>query len=139
MELTDIQTNEAANKIKDYINGKNHYCRVGWAIEEIMHNGHKARIADITKVSALLVNTGEYYMKPSGYDAKDNDIFPVNKLDLNMKKLNQEISELRVLNLKLQNKQLRNKIIYAIVGSAAMYLLSNWKDILIMLQIIDKP
>lgn len=49
-----------------------------------------------------------------------------------------KIRNLTTENLKLQNKQLKNKIIYAIIGVVVMFFLSNWKDILIMLQIIDK-
>lgn len=50
-----------------------------------------------------------------------------------------EIRDLTLKNLSLQNKQLRNKIIYAILGGAIMFILSNWKDILIIFRIIDKP
>ncbi len=49
-----------------------------------------------------------------------------------------EIRDLNIKNLRLQNKQLKNKIIYAILGGAVTFILSNWKDILVMLQIIDK-
>lgn len=50
-----------------------------------------------------------------------------------------EIRNLNIENLKLQNKQLKNKILYAIIGGTIGFILANWKDILIMLQIIDKP
>jgi hypothetical protein len=50
-----------------------------------------------------------------------------------------EIIDLTKQNLILQNKQLRNKFIYSIIGVIVGFILSNWKDILIMLQIIDKP
>ncbi len=49
-----------------------------------------------------------------------------------------EIRDLTAENLRLQNKQLKNKVLYAILGGAIAFILSNWKDILIMLQIIDK-
>ena len=52
--------------------------------------------------------------------------------------LNKRISVLTITNLELQNRQLRLKILYSIIGFIFAALATNWKDILIMLQIIDK-
>ena len=49
-----------------------------------------------------------------------------------------EISNLTKENLNLQIKQLKNKLSYSIIGVVTGFILANWKDILIMLQIIDK-
>lgn len=54
------------------------------------------------------------------------------------KAINKRISELTIENLELQNKQLKNKILYAIIGGAIGFILANWKDILVMIQAIDK-
>lgn len=48
-----------------------------------------------------------------------------------------EIRELTSENLRLQNRQLKNKILYAIIGGVIGFLLSNWKEILSILKIID--
>ena len=49
-----------------------------------------------------------------------------------------DIKDLNSENLSLQNKQFKNKLSYSIIGVVTGFVLANWKDILIMLQIIDK-
>jgi predicted transcriptional regulator len=49
-----------------------------------------------------------------------------------------EIEKLQIENLRLQNKLLKNRLFYAIMGGVIGFVLANWKDILIMLQLIDK-
>ncbi|SHF75754.1 hypothetical protein SAMN05444274_108134 [Mariniphaga anaerophila] len=49
-----------------------------------------------------------------------------------------EIKNLQIENIRLQNKLLKNKLIYAIIGGIIGFVLANWKDILIMLQVINK-
>lgn len=61
-----------------------------------------------------------------------------NKKQVKIEALNKKVSELSIVNLGLQNKQLKLKIIYSVVGAVFTAILTNWKDILIMLQIIDK-
>lgn len=64
--------------------------------------------------------------------------------DENLKLLNEQlryqndIKDLNSENLRLQNKQFKNKLSYSIIGVVTGFVLTNWKDILIMLQIIDK-
>lgn len=52
--------------------------------------------------------------------------------------LNKRLNELSIINLELQNKQLKTKIIYSIIGAIFSALVTNWKYILSMLQSIDK-
>ena len=50
-----------------------------------------------------------------------------------------KIAELTEINLTLQNKQLRTKMLFSIIGFILGFIAANWKDILIILKIISPP
>jgi len=51
--------------------------------------------------------------------------------------LETKISELTKTNLTLQNKHLRTKMLFSIIGFIFGFIAANWKDILIILKIIS--
>jgi hypothetical protein len=60
------------------------------------------------------------------------------KLD-NKEQLEIKIAELTEINLTLQNKQLRTKMLFSIIGFIIGAIATNWKDILIILKLISPP
>lgn len=49
---------------------------------------------------------------------------------------NQEIKELQRKNLELQNRKLKRDIIFGIIGFVIATIITNWKDILILLKVL---
>ncbi|MBW8327290.1 MAG: hypothetical protein K0M50_21175 [Prolixibacteraceae bacterium] len=53
--------------------------------------------------------------------------------------LESKIAELTEINLTLQNKQLRTKMLFSIIGFILGIIATNWKEILTVLKIISPP
>ncbi len=53
-----------------------------------------------------------------------------NKKQNEIEALNKKISELSITNLELQNRQIKTRIIYSIIGAIGMLVLSEWRNIL---------
>lgn len=53
--------------------------------------------------------------------------------------LETKIAELTEINLTLQNKQLRAKMLFSIIGFILGIMATNWKEILTVLKIISPP
>lgn len=53
--------------------------------------------------------------------------------------LESDNANLTNINLTLQNKQLKTKILFSIIGLIFGFIAANWKDILIILNIITPP
>jgi len=53
--------------------------------------------------------------------------------------LETKIAELTEINLTLQNKQLRTKMLFSIIGFILGVIATNWKEILILLKLISPP
>lgn len=53
--------------------------------------------------------------------------------------LETKIAELTEINLTLQNKQLRTKMLFSIIGFMLGVIATNWKEILILLKLISPP
>jgi hypothetical protein len=60
------------------------------------------------------------------------------KLD-DKEKLEIKIAKLTEINLTLQNKQLKSKIWFSIIGFILGVIATNWKEILILLKLISPP
>ena len=54
-------------------------------------------------------------------------------------KLEIKIAKLTEINLTLQNKQLKSKIWFSIIGFIIGVIATNWKEILILLKLISPP
>lgn len=57
----------------------------------------------------------------------------------NKEQLATKIAELTEINLTLQNKQLRTKMLFSIIGFILGVIATNWKEILTILKIISPP
>lgn len=53
--------------------------------------------------------------------------------------LETKIAELTEINLTLQNKQLRTKMLFSVIGFILGVIATNWKEILILLKLISPP
>ncbi|MGC9375806.1 MAG: hypothetical protein ACP5DQ_12280 [Bacteroidales bacterium] len=81
------------------------------------------------------------YLAGEGYIRKRNDeVYEITQDGDRFVSFDEEneIKNLQIENIRLQNKLLKNKLIYAIIGGIIGFVLANWKDILIMLQVINK-
>jgi hypothetical protein len=72
------------------------------------------------------------YSKHQEYLSEQDDL--KKKFD----ELNVENAKLTRVNLNLQNRKLKRDFIVGILGILVGFILANWKDILIMLQVVDK-
>lgn len=57
----------------------------------------------------------------------------------NKEQLENKIAELTATNLSLQNRQLKNRVLFSIMGFILGFIAANWKEILIILKIISPP
>ena len=55
------------------------------------------------------------------------------------KQLDIKITKLTAINLELQNKQLKTRMWFSIIGFIFGAIVTNWKEILILLKIISQP
>ena len=61
------------------------------------------------------------------------------EIALQKEQLDIRIAELTEINLTLQNKQLRTKMLFSIIGFILGIIATNWKEILSVLKIISLP
>ncbi len=107
-----------------------------------LYNGKYFQITNdktFCKITVLGKDIIENYGSLSKYLEFENEKLKEQNEKINeIESLNKRISVLSIKNLELQNKQLKLKIFYSVIGAIFAALVTNWKDILIMLQIIDK-
>lgn len=77
MELTEIQKEKIIARIKDHIiKEKNGYCRVGWAIEEVMGRNFKPKNEKVLKkhLTGLTIKSNKFIKERSEKAYFDYDI-----------------------------------------------------------------
>lgn len=97
-------------------------------VVEVVNNGKGLKKNERTQNFVDDGGFANYYAKEKETSKKENE-----KQDLK-----DEIDRLTKTNLILQNKELRNKVWYSIIGFTVGAILTNVKEILILLQILPQ-
>lgn len=50
--------------------------------------------------------------------------------------LNKRLTELSIINLELQNRKLKRELLFGIIGFIIGVIITNWKDILILMKVL---
>lgn len=118
-------------------------------VEKLVENGvvsHHKQLSDIESKAIRFLKSKNWIKlstKPSQYHPTD-EIYEIRKVGIKeylkendrIKALELDIKELTVKNLELQNKQLKRTVVYSIIGFISGAIVTNLKDILILLNIM---
>lgn len=76
----------------------------------------------------------------SAFREYENEILEEeNNKQKDIEDLNKRVGVLTIENLELQNRKMKREVVIGIITFTLGAIATNWKDILVMLQIIDKP
>jgi hypothetical protein len=131
---------DANGKKVDYINRNGHSANM-YEEKKIFQKLNDLDLADANPLVATLNDFGETVCSYGGWLPYKRFLLKQqreqNDKQREIGKLQREISLLTKKNLKLQNKQLQNRIIFAIIGGLITFVLSNLKVILNIAGILD--
>ncbi len=95
------------------------------------------RICEDKNLVSIPINSSIYRITPYGLEIlmQNNGSYLEYWESQNEQYLkNEELIELQRVNLELQNRQMRNRIIFSVIGFIFGFIAANWKDILSMTQ-----
>ncbi len=78
----------------------------------------------------------EYGSLSKYLDFENQKIENEDKKQKEIESLNRRIGELTIKNLELQNRKFKREIIFGIIGFIIATIITNWKDILILLKVL---
>ena len=125
------------------------YKEIDLIISDLVKNGLVVSTSDTSEIfdRAIVFLKSKGFIKQGDKAFKyepNSETFEIHKIGIKeylkdtnfIKELELKIKELTVKNLELQNKQMKRTVLYSIIGFLAGAIVTNLKDILILLNIM---